>query len=87
MNTITIDSNIYKGVESYAKLHNISIESVIEKGLTLFLDMMIPPTAKKEGKNLDEALALMDSMMIKGGKTIPADEDAMETFVETKYKL
>lgn len=86
MNTVTIDSKIYKGVENYAKLHNISIESVIEKGMTLFLGTLIP-TAKKKEKNLDEALALMDSMMIKGGKTIPADEDAMETFVETKYKL
>lgn len=25
MNTIVIDSNIYKGAESYAKMHNISV--------------------------------------------------------------
>ena len=37
MNTITIDSNIYKGAEMYAKLHKISIAAVIEKGLTLLL--------------------------------------------------
>ena len=28
MNTIAIDSNIYKGAESYAKLHNISVTAV-----------------------------------------------------------
>ena len=30
MNTIAIDSNIYKGAESYAKLHNISVTAAIE---------------------------------------------------------
>ena len=29
MNTIAIDSNIYKGAESYAKLHNISVTAAI----------------------------------------------------------
>lgn len=37
MNTIAIDSNIYKGAESYAKLHNISVTAAIEKAISLFL--------------------------------------------------
>ena len=45
MNTISIDSNIYKGAELYAKLHNISVEAVIEKGLTLLLENL---TSKKK---------------------------------------
>ena len=36
MNTIAIDSNIYKGAESYAKLHNISVTAAIEKAISLF---------------------------------------------------
>ena len=35
MNTIAIDSNIYKGAESYAKLHNISVTAAIEKAISL----------------------------------------------------
>ena len=35
MNTIAIDSNIYKGAESYAKLHNISVTAAIEKAVSL----------------------------------------------------
>lgn len=39
MNTVTIDSNIYiKGAEMYAKLYNISVESVFEKGINLLLE-------------------------------------------------
>ena len=86
MNTITIDSNIYKGVEAYAKLHNVSIQSVIEKGLTLFLGKFVPAPSH-ENRSLDEALALMDTMMIKDGTPVPADEDAMSTLAEGKYKL
>lgn len=37
MNTIAIESNIYKGAESYAKLHNISVTAAIEKAISLFL--------------------------------------------------
>lgn len=36
MNTITIDSNIYRGAEIYAKLHNISVERLVEKFLLTF---------------------------------------------------
>lgn len=32
MNTIAIDSKIYEGVEKYAKLHNITVDDVVEKG-------------------------------------------------------
>lgn len=36
MKTIAIDSNIYKGAEMYAKLHNISVERLVEKFLMTF---------------------------------------------------
>ena len=42
MNTIAIDSNIYKGAESYAKLHNISVTAAIEKAISLFLQKVQP---------------------------------------------
>lgn len=33
MNTITIDDNVYRGAELYAKLHNISITKLVEKAI------------------------------------------------------
>ena len=42
MNTITIDSNIYQGAERYAKLHHISVNAVIEKGVLLLLNKIQP---------------------------------------------
>ena len=36
MNTITVDSNIYRGAEIYAKLHNISVDRLVEKFLLSF---------------------------------------------------
>lgn len=37
MNTITIDSKIYRIAEMYAKLHHVSVETVFEKSVNLFL--------------------------------------------------
>jgi hypothetical protein len=42
MNTIAIDSNIYHGAEMYAKIHNLSINAVIEQGLLLLFDKIQP---------------------------------------------
>lgn len=36
MKTISIDNDIYKGAEMYAKLHNISVERLVEKFLLTF---------------------------------------------------
>ena len=36
MNTISIDSNIYRGAEIYAKLRNISIKQMVGKYLQKF---------------------------------------------------
>lgn len=36
MNTISIDSNIYRGAEIYAKLHNVSIKQMVERYLQRF---------------------------------------------------
>lgn len=40
MNTISIDPNLYKGAELYAKLHNISIKSLVEKALINILGIL-----------------------------------------------
>lgn len=88
MNTISIDSNIYKEAELYAKLHKISVDAVIEKGLTLLFGKLTPKK-KIVDKNAEfqKALAYVESLTVKGGKPVPADIDPMDVFVETKYNL
>ena len=44
MNTISVDSNIYRGAELYAKLHNLSLGQMVEKYLLRFQ----VPTARKQ---------------------------------------
>lgn len=87
MNTIAINSNIYKGAEMYAKLHHISVEAVVEKGLSLLLEKFNPKEKTVSNSELEQAMAIMDTMMAKGGKQIPADENPMDVFVEQKYGL
>mgnify|MGYP000005353924 FL=1 len=43
MNTISVDSYIYRGAELYAKLHNVSIGQMVEKYLLRFQ----VPTSRK----------------------------------------
>lgn len=88
MNTVAIDSNIYKGAELYAKLHKISVEAVIEKGLTLLLGKnTLKKEVADEDVELEKAMKLMETMMIQGGKPVPADVDPMAIFVQEKYGL
>lgn len=86
MNTITIDSGIYRRAELYAKLHNISVRDAIERGLTMLVSTKFSKENKKVSQ-LDKAMDLMDSMMIKGGKVVPSDANGIEALIETKYKL
>ena len=87
MNTIAINSNMYKGAEMYAKLHHISVEAVVEKGLSLLLEKFHPKEKTVSNSGFEQAMAIMDTMMAKGGKRIPVDENPMDVFVEQKYGL
>ena len=77
MNTIAIDSNIYQGAEMYAKLHNISVRDVIEKGVTLLVGKLQAKKDESKAAKLEQAMALMDTMMVKGGKPVPADANGL----------
>lgn len=87
MNTIAIDSNIYKGAESYAKLHNISVTAAIEKAISLFLQKVQPKQKLMETTEFKEALAYVKSIVPSEGKPVPADENGLDALVEQKYKL
>ena len=87
MNTISIDSNIYKGAESYAKLHNISVTAAIEKAISLFLQKVQPKQKLLETAEFNDALSYVKTLKAKGGKPIPADENSLDALVDKKYAL
>lgn len=89
MNTITIDSNIYQSVENYAKLHNISVNDVIERGVSLLLGKVFASknTDVKETTGFKEALAYVRTLKAQNGKPVPENENGLEALTDLKYKL
>lgn len=87
MNAVTIDSNRYRAAEMYAKLHNISIRDVVAKSLDLLFGQTSVKNSVSKESDFDKAMALMDTMMIKGGKKIPTDEKGIYALIEQKYSL
>ncbi len=87
MNTVAIKSNIYRGAEQYAYLHNISVADAVEKAILLLLQKVQPKQKLTETTEFKEALAYVKSIVPTGGKPVPADENGMDVLVEQKYKL
>ena len=71
MNTITIDSKIYKGAEMYAKLHNISVDHLVET----LLEKFQVSSFKSETVN-DNAEEFLDAL----------DEDLMKQTFEAAHQ-
>lgn len=86
-NEVSINSEIYKGAEQYAKLHNISVIDTIEKAVLLFLQKLQPTHGEKDSMKFEEVVSYVKTLAAKGGKPVPADENGLEALVETKYKL
>ena len=87
MNTIAINSNVYRDAEQYAHLHNISVTEAVEKAILLFLQKVQPKQKLTETTEFKEALAYVKSIVPTGGKPVPADENGLDALVEQKYKL
>lgn len=63
MNTITVDSKIYRGAEIYAKLHNISVDRLVEKYLMTF---QLPSSeSESKDKESDDYLDSLDEDLMK----------------------
>ena len=87
MDTIAINSNIYKGAESYAKMHNMSVTAAIEKAILLFLQKVQPKQKPMETAEFKDALSYVKTLKATGGRPIHADENSLEALVDTKYAL
>lgn len=91
MNTISIDSDMYKGAAEYARRYNISIKEVVEHGIQLVIGTINANVAKRKRAKTDklsmkEAMEYVETLSASGGSPVPADEDGREARIE-KYML
>lgn len=91
MNTVAIDSDMYKGAAEYAERYDMSIKEVVEHGIQLLIGNMSANKAKNRtkagGLSTKEALDFVRTLSANGGSVVPADENGIDALVEEKYKL
>ncbi len=79
MNTITIDSNIYRGAEKYAKLHNVNLKKLVEDFL---MKLQMPSMETQETElQLPERLEWLGGCL----SGVPDDKDERMKFLMEKY--
>lgn len=93
MYTISIDDpNVYLRGETFAKEHNSSLKELVNKyvsNLAAKASAAKPQeneSALSEAEKFQKALAYVKSLTTKGGKSVPANIEPMDVFVEIKYK-
>lgn len=92
MNTIIIDSEMYKLAAEYAERYNMSIKEVVEHGIQLVIGKISPNAAKRKKAKADrlsmeKAMDFVKTLSASGGSSVPADENGIEALIEEKYKL
>lgn len=88
MNTITIDNNIYRGAEIYAKLHNISVKALIEKAILNIVGNKKNKFELKEEKELSPAIQSLIGIAKPSGNLEDIDgRDARMEYLKDKHAL
>ncbi|MCH5311517.1 MAG: hypothetical protein J1E57_06140 [Prevotella sp.] len=89
MNTITIDSALYKEAERFAAQNNMTISSFLEYAVRKMIKVMPSDTTTKSYRNTleyQQALDYMDSFVAEDlAETVPAEEKGIDILVEQKY--
>lgn len=88
MTTISIDSNIYKGVESYARQNNISIRELMENSLRKFIVSEKKETYIRPVKELHPSVQALIGIGRKTGNSEIKDinaRDIREEYLKAKY--
>lgn len=78
MNAITINTEIYKGIEIYAKKHNVSINQLVED----YLKRLLANSAAQTKKDLPDSLKKMRGVL---ADVADKDDDKLNYLLE-KYK-
>lgn len=88
MNTITIDDNIYRGAELYAKLHNISITKLVEKAILNIVSQKEKPfELKKEEELSPEIRSLIGAVKSPSQIDDLNGRNARMEYLKEKYSL
>ena len=91
MNTITIDSTLYKEAELFAARKNMTVTAFFEYAIRKIMKAMPSDTPVKTYRNtleFQQALEYMDSFVADDlAKPVPADEKGIDALMEEKYLL
>ena len=89
MNTITIDSALYKEAERFAAQNNMTMSSFLEYAVRKIMKAMSADTPIKTYRDTleyQQALEYMDSFVAADlAKPVPAEEKGIDALVEQKY--
>lgn len=69
----------------YAKMHNITVGDVIEKGVLLLIENIQPKQGIENTKKFQDALAYVKTLKAKGGSPVPDNENSISSLAEKKY--
>ena len=88
MNTIVIDTNIYKGAEVYAKMHNISIKELVEKAILNVVGQRNSSFKLKKGNELSpEIRSLIGIAQPSKNNNDINGREARNEYLSEKYSL
>lgn len=89
MNTVTIDSTLYKEAERFAAQKNMTMSSFFEYAVRKIITAMssdIPTKTSRDTLKYQQALEYMDSFVADDlAEPVPADEKGIGALVEEKY--
>ncbi len=86
------DPMAYMDGETYAREHYSSLEELVNKYVVALAEKIrsrkkCPAAASSEAEEYQQALAYVKSLVVKGGPSVPADENGLDALVEKKYAL
>ena len=90
MNTIAVSPNFTNKLPYWHELENLSKDDKITLIAMLSLSIantekFVPKKEEPKVEKLEQAMALLDTMMVKGGKPVPAEEDGKGALARIKY--
>lgn len=91
MNTIAVSPQLTSKLPYWHELEKLSKDDKITLIAMLSLSIanteFVPQKEEPKVKKLEQAMALLDTMMVKGGQPVPADEDGKGAMARIKYEV
>lgn len=93
MQTLSIDNNAMRNhvmanaLMSMFKVMDTDTQLALLKRLSSFMAKKSAASTSNHAMSLDEARNFLNRLVVRGGETVPAEEDGMDAWVESKYQL